>query len=209
MARIGWVTAGLAGGLAGMWIGWTVAGTACSAGCAPAEPPPRAADGTEATSRVVWPSDDLIRACDRKLEQLRKDTGGELRYRLDVPFVVAGDIAAGELDAIVRRTIRPAAEALWRKYFDARPTEPIVILLFGERPSYTRWAKELFGDRNPPHFGYYRSEKRTLVMNISTGTGTLVHEMVHALGDFDFPCIPDWFNAVSYTHLTLPTIYSV
>jgi hypothetical protein len=31
-------------------------------------------------------------------------------------------------------------------------------------------------------------------MNISTGTGTLVHEMTHALVRYDFPEIPSWFN---------------
>ena len=31
-------------------------------------------------------------------------------------------------------------------------------------------------------------------MNIGTGGGTLVHELTHALVDFDFPAIPDWFN---------------
>ena len=31
-------------------------------------------------------------------------------------------------------------------------------------------------------------------MNLSTGTGTLVHELTHALVDFDFPAVPAWFN---------------
>ena len=31
-------------------------------------------------------------------------------------------------------------------------------------------------------------------MNISTGSGTLVHEMTHALVRYDFPDIPSWFN---------------
>jgi hypothetical protein len=33
-----------------------------------------------------------------------------------------------------------------------------------------------------------------VVLNINTGGGTLVHELTHALADFDFPAIPDWFN---------------
>ena len=43
-------------------------------------------------------------------------------------------------------------------------------------------------------YGYYKPQQRTLVMNISTGGGTLVHELTHALIDFDFPLVPDWFN---------------
>ena len=33
-----------------------------------------------------------------------------------------------------------------------------------------------------------------MLMNVSTGTGTLVHELTHALVDPDFPNIPAWFN---------------
>ena len=31
-------------------------------------------------------------------------------------------------------------------------------------------------------------------MNVGTGTGTLVHELTHALIAPDFPNVPDWFN---------------
>ncbi len=33
-----------------------------------------------------------------------------------------------------------------------------------------------------------------MVMNVSTGTGTLVHELTHALIAPDFPKVPGWFN---------------
>ena len=55
-------------------------------------------------------------------------------------------------------------------------------------------ARKLWGDTNVSHFGYYKSGEKALVMNISTGTGTLVHEMFHALVEPDFPDIPTWFN---------------
>jgi len=45
-----------------------------------------------------------------------------------------------------------------------------------------------------PHFGYYQPAQQTLVMDVETGTGTLVHEMVHALAPFDFPDMPAWFR---------------
>jgi len=31
-------------------------------------------------------------------------------------------------------------------------------------------------------------------MNISTGGGTLIHELTHALIEYDFPAVPDWLN---------------
>ena len=33
-----------------------------------------------------------------------------------------------------------------------------------------------------------------MLMNVGTGTGTLVHELTHALIAPDFPDVPDWFN---------------
>jgi len=38
------------------------------------------------------------------------------------------------------------------------------------------------------------SGERKMVMNISTGTGTLAHELVHPLLAEDFPAVPAWFN---------------
>src|SRR5262249_5624863 len=43
-------------------------------------------------------------------------------------------------------------------------------------------------------YGYYRSADRILMINVSTGEGTIVHEMAHALIDTDFPEVPTWFN---------------
>jgi hypothetical protein len=45
-----------------------------------------------------------------------------------------------------------------------------------------------------PHFGFFRRSDRVMLMNVGTGTGTLVHELVHALMAPDFPDVPNWFN---------------
>jgi hypothetical protein len=149
---------------------------------------------SDATSRAAGLEQGLAASCRRSLDALRRKAGANLTYKLDVPFLLAGDLSEAELNRITDQTIRPAAEALWRQYFQARPTEPITILLFAGEPSYERYARKLFGDTKIPHFGYYRPGDRTLVMNLATGTGTLVHELVHALAAFDFPKMPDWFS---------------
>ena len=43
-------------------------------------------------------------------------------------------------------------------------------------------------------FGYYSPAKRALIMNIATGGGTLVHEIVHPFMAANFPNCPSWFN---------------
>lgn len=91
-------------------------------------------------------------------------------------------------------TVVAAAEAMWAGYFRNRPDHVITVLLFADDRSYRQWGKKLFGDTQMPHFGYYKPGKRTMVMNIATGGGTLVHELTHSLIVYDFPGVPTWFD---------------
>lgn len=91
-------------------------------------------------------------------------------------------------------TIAAAARALTKQYFQTVPNAPITVLLFSNEKSYNHYAKQLFNEEGISVYGYYKADRRTLVMNVGTGGGTLVHEMTHALIDFDFPKVPDWFN---------------
>ena len=110
------------------------------------------------------------------------------------PFVVAGDGGPRRLKGYVDHTILASADALHRKFFDrARPSEPILILLFESAESYNRLAKKWLGDEPTTPYGYFRRDN-IMVMNVGTGTGTLVHELVHALIRPDFPDVPEWFN---------------
>jgi hypothetical protein len=109
------------------------------------------------------------------------------------PFVIAGDGGADRLARYRDGTILPSVRALQKQYFKTTPTEPILILLFESEEPYRRLAKEWCGDENVPHFGYFRHD-RIMLMNVATGTGTLVHELTHALIAPDLPHVPDWFN---------------
>lgn len=132
--------------------------------------------------------------CVQKGAALRPRLGAECGVLVRSPFVIAGDLTERQLLDWYERTIAPAARALGHAYFDKSPGAPITILLFSGEQSYNRFAKHLFGEEGISVYGYYKSDQRTLVMNIETGGGTLVHELTHALVDFDFPQVPDWFN---------------
>lgn len=110
------------------------------------------------------------------------------------PFVIAGNMPSDELRKHVQDSIVSPAQALYASYFNARPDKVITVFLFADEKSYRDWARRLFGDANVPYYGYYRHADRTLVMNIATGSGTLVHELTHALIAFDWPTVPLWFN---------------
>ncbi len=136
----------------------------------------------------------LEEACRVRGEQVAARLGDVCQHIVRSPFVIAGDLPTNELERWYERTIHPASVALWENYFQKRPDEPIVVLLFNSAESYNHFASSLFNDEGVSIFGYYKPRQRTLVMNISTGGGTLLHELTHALADFDFPTIPDWFN---------------
>jgi hypothetical protein len=110
------------------------------------------------------------------------------------PFVVAGDGGAARVRRYVDFTINASADALQRKFFDrGRPGDPILVLLFESDEPYRRLAKKWLGDDDISRFGYFRHDN-IMVMNVGTGTGTLVHELTHALISPDFPAVPSWFN---------------
>lgn len=110
------------------------------------------------------------------------------------PYIVAGDGGDAKLNRYLAGTIRAATDALQLKFFThGKPDQPILILLFESDEPYRRLAKEWFGDEDVSKFGYFRHDN-VMLMNVGTGTGTLVHELTHALIKPDFPQVPSWFN---------------
>ncbi len=138
--------------------------------------------------------DTLDLPCQQMAEHLRQKLDERCKVIVRPPFVLAGNLSTSELDDWHRQTIAPAARAMANSYFRTPPNKPITILLFSGETSYNHYANLLFGESEISVYGYYKPEQRTLVMNIGTGGGTLVHELTHALIDFDFPQVPDWFN---------------
>ena len=137
---------------------------------------------------------ELAPLCRREARALQKRLPPGCHVLVHPPFVVAGNLAPEELRRWIQRTILPAYRAMQRSYLKRLPDEPVIVLLFADAASYRRAAEELFADRDVSPYGYYKPSQRTLVMNIATGGGTLVHELTHALLHFDFPQAPDWFN---------------
>jgi hypothetical protein len=113
---------------------------------------------------------------------------------LEKPFVVIGDESAEMVRRRATGTVRWAVERLKRDYFKKDPRQILDIWLFKDKESYEKHAKELFGSKPHTPYGYYSSQHKALVMNISTGGGTLVHEIVHPFMAANFEDCPAWFN---------------
>lgn len=62
------------------------------------------------------------------------------------------------------------------------------------KPPRRRHARELFDDAPGTPYGYYLPGHDAMIMNISTGGGTLVHEIVHPFMAANFPGSPTWFD---------------
>jgi hypothetical protein len=147
---------------------------------------------TPAVSQTTAPS--IAKRCEETESKWREKFAGEkLKSLIAPPFVIAGDGSIAQLKRYRDGTILAAARALRATYFKAEPDEPIVILLFESESPYRRLAKKWFGDDDVSPYGYFRHDN-VMVMNVATGTGTLVHELVHALIKPDFPEVPSWFN---------------
>jgi Peptidase_C39 like family len=110
------------------------------------------------------------------------------------PFVVIGDESPRTVAARAENTVKWAADRLKALYFKKDPHHILDVWLFKDRESYRKHTKSVFGDTPTTPFGYYSARHRALIMNISTGGGTLVHEIVHPFIESNFPGCPSWFN---------------
>jgi hypothetical protein len=109
-------------------------------------------------------------------------------------FVIASNLTESETERITSNTIDRVVECFYNDYFETKPNEVTTIFLFKNDQTYRHWAKKLYDDDDLSKYGYYKPSDKTMLMNINTGTGTLVHEMTHALVRYDFENIPSWFN---------------
>ena len=110
------------------------------------------------------------------------------------PFVVVGDDSPVEVKRWAKHTVQWAVDKLKAAYFAKDPDEIIDIWLFKDKQSYQRHAESIFHAKPDTPFGYFSHADRALVMNIATGGGTLVHEIVHPFVAANFPGCPAWFN---------------
>lgn len=172
------------------------------AGCAssPATPrrdPPAAAKAVASTT-VFLPKDvrSFTRAeFDLHIAQLRKRLpSSDFTIVVQPPFVVVGDEPPEVVKERAEGTVKWAVDKLKQDFFTADPNEILDIWLFKNEFSYKKHTRLLFNDTPTTPYGYYSHEDKALIMNISTGGGTLVHEIVHPFMEANFPSCPAWLN---------------
>jgi hypothetical protein len=130
----------------------------------------------------------------KHISQLKKQLPDGFSVVTEPPFAVVGDGPPDDVKSISRGTVRWAVEHLRHDYFRRDPDEIITIWLFKDDASYRQYTKSIFNDEPTTPYGFYSAAHRALIMNIDTGTGTLVHEIVHPFVRANFPNCPAWFN---------------
>ncbi len=164
--------------------------------------------------RIGWPlltslvvilaaGGSLLRAADPLRDADYSEHAAKLRQKLpsadfhvvvQKPFVVVGDLDEGDLRRWATKTVAWSVDRLKKEYFSKDPPHVLEIWLFKDEASYRKHTLQLFGDRPTTPYGYYSRRHRALIMNIATGGGTLVHEIVHPFMEANFPECPAWFN---------------
>lgn len=131
----------------------------------------------------------------RHVRAVRERLGNE-QFTIVVtrPFVVIGDEAPDVVRRRARDTVQWAVRKLKQAYFRKDPDEILDIWLFKDQESYETHGRKLFKTQSDSPYGYFSQADGALVMNIATGGGTLVHEIVHPYVAANFPECPTWFN---------------
>ena len=131
---------------------------------------------------------------EQHVTELKKKVPEGFTIIVQKPFVVIGNETPEKVEQRAVKTIKWTVDMIKQDYFEVNPVDIIDIWLFKDESSYKKYAKEIFGDAPGTPFGYYSETDKSLVMNISTGGGTLVHEIVHPFMHSNFPECPAWFN---------------
>ena len=168
--------------------------TACFVIAAPARPDTH-------TSNVVAeepesPHDEraLAEQCDGVVKELRAQLPTQWIVSSHEPFILSGDLSQQELDFSFQETILPTVHALQRQFFHAPITHPITIVLCSSDAVFRQCNLRLDQNERNEYSGIYSRRHRRLIVNISTGDGTLAHELTHALVHADFPKLPEWLD---------------
>jgi hypothetical protein len=126
--------------------------------------------------------------------KLRPKLSRDMSVVVEPPFVVVGNGGAAAVTASAERTVRWAVRLLSQDFFAKPPARILNVWLLRDEETYEKTARTVTGEDPGTPYGFYTRAKGALIMNIATGGGTLVHEIVHPYMEANFPECPAWFN---------------
>lgn len=163
---------------------------ACSARIVEAAVPQTRPTATPTTTPTTRPLDYRAHVAALRKKLPHRD----FHIVVEPPFVVVGDESRRTVERRAAGTVKWAVDLLKKDYFPKDPDHIIDVWLFKDKNSYRKHVHQLWKEVPHTPFGWYSPRHRALIMNISTGGGTLVHEIVHPFVAANFPDCPAWFN---------------
>ncbi|HSE33847.1 MAG TPA: hypothetical protein VLA93_19910 [Pyrinomonadaceae bacterium] len=158
------------------------------------EDPSQRRSGQPSPPRQLTDADYTRHANDLHTRIRQKLRSNEFSIVIQKPFVVVGDEGPALVQQRANDTVKWAVDLLKQDFFTKDPNEILEIWLFRDDASYRNNARLMFGDTPSTPYGYYSRAHKALIMNIGTGGGTLVHEIVHPFVESNFPACPSWLN---------------
>ena len=125
---------------------------------------------------------------------LRKDLPAGFTVVVEPPFVIVGNGAPDEIRRMAKETVGWAVRRLHQDFFARDPQRILDIWLLKDNESYQETSLAITGGEADTPYGFYAPREGVLIMNIATGGGTLVHELVHPFMEANCPRCPAWFN---------------
>lgn len=123
---------------------------------------------------------------------MQAQSGTGFHVVISSPYVVAGDGPPAEVERRAKGTVAWAHRQLRGLFFDHDPSAPVAVWLFHGPDSYQTHVREWVGEDPGTPYGFANPDG--LFMDITTGGGTLIHELVHPLVAANWADCPPWIN---------------
>lgn len=133
------------------------------------------------------------RTFDERVAAARKAAPSGFSVEGQPPFILIGNHSPAIMRDIAVRVVEPTVRLLKKDFFARDPDVTEVWLMRDDR-SYRELVRRKLGRDPSTPYGFYIPSLRRMVLNHATGSGTLVHELVHPLVHANLPSCPAWFN---------------
>lgn len=139
------------------------------------------------------------RTADSIAVELRTALGSGYSVAVHRPFVVAFEGDVDQLDRFTAELLTPAVTAVHCSLgLDPAALEigsaTYTVVAVHSDAALPSLAWRLDGRRITGYSGYYLRDKRRLLVDLSGGSGSLLHELVHATLHHHAPQLPEWFD---------------
>jgi hypothetical protein len=128
------------------------------------------------------------------LMQLRATLPIGLSVEIEKPFVIVSDCQTEEIRDFQTRIVRQVVRLVKQDFFLRDPEKIVDIWMLKNAASYRFHSSSVFGIEPETPYGYFSPAHNAIILDISTGGGTLVHEMIHPFMAANFKQCPVWFN---------------